>query len=210
MGSSFTLTLFRHGITIANERKQYLGWTDSSLSVKGQIKARELKNEIIGMKVDKIISSDLKRCQETVKILFPHWDFTRDTAFREMNFGDFERKTYEELKNQKDYQEWLSSSFQKSPPGGESFQAFSERINQGMRKLSINLKTADRKVVLVSHGGVIRFLLSEFVPSDKSFFDWQIPHEKAYQLKWKNIESFRRLEKCMSLSVVPSTEREIG
>lgn len=207
----FTLTLFRHGLTLENENKEYLGWRDSPLSLKGELETKEIAKKVISSSSpDKVITSDLIRCQQTAELLFPNHSLLKMCDFREMNFGCFEGKSYQELKNEKTYQKWLDLSFEMAPPDGESFSDFSKRILIGLDQLLTLLNEQDEEVVLVVHGGVIRFLLSKFVASNKDFFDWKVPNSQGYQLKWKNIESFRRFEKCMSLSVVPSMEKING
>lgn len=210
MAGSFTLTLFRHGLTLENEKKQYLGWTDTSLSQKGQLETKEVADKLNYFRPDKIISSDLIRCQETAALLFVDQSFYRMADFREMHFGVFEVKTYQQLKDQKPYQDWLNSSFEQSPPAGESFEVFSNRVLLGMEKLIDLLEDEDEEIVMVTHGGVIRLLLSKFVRSDNRFFDWEVPNSQGYQLNWENKKSFRRLDKCKSLSVVPSMAKVNG
>lgn len=210
MADSFTLTIFRHGLTIENEKRQYLGWTDAALSARGVSESLSVAGQIKAMSPDKLITSDLIRCRQTAKLLFPSENQIEMEDFREMNFGEFEGKSYGDLKNNKSYQEWLDSAFKIPPINGESFDFFSNRIWNGMKKALDILDEEDRELVIMSHGGVIRLLLSRLVESGKEFFDWNIPNSQAYQLKWENIESFRRLEKCKSLSVVPSMEKING
>lgn len=210
MAGSFNLTIFRHGLTLENEKSQYLGWTDAPLSKQGRKDTEKIARLLDGWQADQIITSDLLRCQETSGLLFPNQDFQTNQALREMNFGSFEGKTYGELKNQKDYQLWLDDIFQLSPPGGESFDVFSERVKKGMVEITQSLSTEVNDLVLVVHGGVLRLLLSTYVASSKKFFDWKIPNSQGYQLTWENKESFRRLEKCISLSEVPSTAKGNG
>ncbi|MDN6196065.1 MAG: histidine phosphatase family protein [Atopostipes suicloacalis] len=210
MVHSFTLTLFRHGLTRENEKRQYLGWTNAPLSRKGKLETKELAKKLKGVNPDKIITSDLIRCQQTTNLLFPNRKSLKMSDFREMHFGDFEGKSYAELKKKEEYQDWLNSSFKLSPANGESFSIFADRIEEGLAKVIDLLEPEDMNYLLVSHAGVIRFLLSNLVNSEKEFFDWQVPHGRGYQLNWENIKSFRRLEKCKSLSVVPSMEKRNG
>lgn len=210
MVHSFTLTLFRHGLTNANKKKQYLGWTDAPLSQQGKLETIKVAEKLNDLSLDKVITSDLIRCQQTAKLLFPRKNMIKIADLREMNFGVFEEKTYEDLKNNKSYQKWLDSAFKIAPENGESFELFSKRVLTGLKKAIEILDENDRELVIISHGGVIRLLLSKFVQSEKEFFDWKIPNSQGYQLKWENKDSFRRLEKCKSLSVVPTMEKGNG
>ena len=44
MVHSVAITLLRHGLTEANERKEYLGWTDSPLSERGRMEIEQVKS----------------------------------------------------------------------------------------------------------------------------------------------------------------------
>ena len=203
-------TVFRHGLTTENERSQYIGWTNSSLSEQGRRETKVTAQKLSGWQPDRIISSDLLRCKQTSELLFPHQEIETLKAFREMNFGKFEEKTYEELKEQADYQQWLNDIFQVKPPNGESFHDFSTRVKKGMIEITHSLREKDQDIVFVVHGGVVRLLLSIYVDSDQSFFDWQIPNSQGYKLCWKDKANFRRGERCISLSVVPLMASENG
>ncbi len=87
MVHSVAITLLRHGLTEANERKEYLGWTDSPLSEQGSDGNQQLKDSFRAYEL--IISSDLQRCVDTTQLLFPEVPIQTNPAFREMNWGMF-------------------------------------------------------------------------------------------------------------------------
>jgi alpha-ribazole phosphatase len=58
---------------------------------------------------DAIFSSDLRRCRQTVRWLFPGKSYCVEKRLREMHFGLFEGKTYEELKDNPLYIRWINS-----------------------------------------------------------------------------------------------------
>ena len=95
------ITLIRHGMTLGNLEKRYIGRTDETLCPEGIAKLEEMKIE----KSEILISSPMKRCIETAEILFPRQSFEICDNMRESDFGDFERKTSEELSSDKRYQE---------------------------------------------------------------------------------------------------------
>ncbi|WP_286201496.1 histidine phosphatase family protein [Bacillus sp. ISL-4] len=192
------ITLLRHGLTEANERKAYLGWTDSPLSVKGEKEILELRGSY--PTYEKIHSSDLLRCVETARLLFPNAVLVKDPLFREMNFGSWEGRTYHELKTDRDYLNWLERPMEALVPGGESYPVFSERVNNGWNHL---IACKENRIALMTHGGVIRDLLVSYAPKEKSFFDWGISHGKGYELIWEDRESLRRGERCTLLQEAP-------
>ncbi|MGE7765410.1 histidine phosphatase family protein [Peribacillus sp. NPDC096540] len=205
MADSVAITLLRHGLTEANERKSYLGWTDSPLSIKGE-------KEILGLRgsypqYEKIHTSDLPRCIETARLLFPDVVPIKHTAFREMNFGSWEGRTYEELKTDGDYQKWLERPMEAMVPGGESYLEFSGRVQKGWNQL---ISGEESQYVLMTHGGVVRELLVRYAPVEKSFFDWGISHGMGYELIWEDRNSLRRGERCTLLQVAPIMGKQNG
>lgn len=197
------ITLLRHGLTEANERKEYLGWTDSPLSKRGKDYLRNLQLECNGT----LISSDLGRCLQTAKFLFPTIPVKKNVRFREMNWGKWEGKTYEELKENHDYQLWLNTPLEAPVPDGESYPAFSRRIELGWHE---QVQMEDGNFTLITHGGVIRELLVRYAPESRSFWGWQIPYAGGYQLFWECRDALRRGDRCTSLQVVPIMERPNG
>lgn len=198
MGDTVVVALFRHGLTEANKRRAYLGWTDSPLC---SIAKKEISE--IPIRYDQLFSSDLGRCLDTAKIMFPQCTPFITPKLREMNFGKWEGKVYEELKDDLQYQRWLEDPYSVKPPDGETFTEFSIRVIHCWEKLSkrvldMNVETA----AIMTHGGVIRFLLTRFAPEVKGFWNWTPSHGKGYELIWSR-DGLRRGERCILLREVP-------
>lgn len=203
MDDSVVIALFRHGLTEENKRKAYLGWNDSPL-------CPESKRIGTRKRYDHYFSSDLQRCITTVKLLFPNNDLTVLQELREMNFGEWEGKTYYDLKEDKLYQKWLSDPLFSSPPGGESFQTFTKRVDTGWKFISQHIISGNyNSGAIVTHGGVIRYLLSKFAPEQRDFWSWQTSHNQGYELRF-DCEGLRRGERCISLLEVPLMANENG
>jgi alpha-ribazole phosphatase len=204
MDDRVAISLLRHGLTAENEKSAYIGWTNSPLSTTG----RKSIQPIVEPKL--LFSSDLMRCIETAALLFPDKEALQMAEFREMHFGRWEGKTYEQLKSVKSYQEWIEDPFSCCPDGGESFAAFGLRIQTGWEKVKNQIFQEDAaNSAIVTHGGVIRHLLSLFAPLKKSFFEWKIPYGGGYELIFTR-DGLRRGEKCISLQAVPITENQHG
>ncbi|AZU61806.1 histidine phosphatase family protein [Neobacillus mesonae] len=203
MDDIVVIALFRHGLTEANKRKCYLGWTDSALCPESTwIEPLTA--------YDGYFSSDLERCLTTAKLLFPNGTPVQMREFREMNFGDWEGKTYEELKEKTLYQQWLSDPLRYSPPHGESFERFSERVDAGWTKLFNEVLSKNhQRCAVVTHGGVIRYLLTAYGPEMKDFWSWQVPHNICFEFTFTR-EAFRRGRRCTLLQEVPLTENGHG
>ena len=101
-----TIFLIRHGRTLANEQHLYCGSTDLPLSRAGR---EALANRPpIDVGTAHFITSGMRRCNETLAILFGDVPYEVVRDFREIDFGAFEMKSYEMLKDEPAYQTWLS------------------------------------------------------------------------------------------------------
>jgi alpha-ribazole phosphatase len=204
MDEHLVVTLLRHGLTAENEKHAYIGWSDVPLSQKGREQLRLYRP--LHTNYDLYVSSDLKRCIETAEILFPGQPFVACSSFREIHFGEWEGKTYEELKDQELYQEWLKHPFTVCFPGGEGFYHFTKRIDKGWRQLLHYMFTKGRqKGLIITHGGVIRYLLHKFAPKKSDFWEWKIPHGAAFTLIWTEKKE-RGQKRCTLLQEVTLTE----
>lgn len=203
--NQITLVLIRHGATKANKEHRYLGQTEEELSQEGKKELAEYKNNHKYPLVDFLFTSPMKRCIQTAEILYPHLKPVEIAEWTEMDFGAFEGKNYEDLKDDKDYQAWIDSGGTLPFPGGESREEFILRCEKGFQKLRKELRelkelhTAEelnkvkmhgreempgneekkRKTVgMVVHGGTIMALLSRYCGGD--YFDYQVPNGEGY------------------------------
>jgi len=178
------ITWIRHGMTRANEEHRYLGKTDEPLSEKGIRFLQEKKKKSFFNAPEFLYASPMKRCVQTAEILFrrkpvliPEW--------KEMDFGQFEGKNYEELKDNPDYQKWIDSNGTLPFPGGESREQFIRRSMEGFdRMMSDILKRSENPVVTVVHGGTIMAVLSSLTGGE--YFDFQVKNGEGYEtvLEW--------------------------
>lgn len=209
MDDTVVVAIFRHGLTEENIRKAYIGWTDSPLSELARNTLAACTSKL--SPYERIVTSDLQRCLQTAKTLFPNQDPYPLPEFREMHFGDWETKAFSELESDPIYQEWLKTPFMVTPPKGENYVVFSERIESGWKKV-IDMATNEnlRKIAIVTHGGVIRYLLTKLNQEKKHFWEWKVPHGNGFELVWNSQDAFRRGEECNLLREVRLTENQNG
>lgn len=129
------LTLIRHGQVQANIEKRYIGSTDMSLTVNGMKSLEKLNKAQIYKTPDYLFCSPMSRCKMTCDILFPDKIYTVIDEFHEMDFGSFEMKNYQELKDNAYYQLWIDSNGTIAFPEGESRQEFVLRCMSGFDKM---------------------------------------------------------------------------
>ena len=68
---TFTIYLFRHGITKGNLNAQYIGRTDYPLTMDSISELRNIKAKYHYPHVQAVFTSPLKRCTESADIMFP-------------------------------------------------------------------------------------------------------------------------------------------
>lgn len=171
-----TLYLIRHGCTEANEKKLYCGSTDVPLSEEGVEGLKKIHYQ--APKDCIFITSGMERTRQTLHCLFGDVPYITDPRFREIDFGAFEMKSYEELKDDPDYQEWISGdNDQNVPPEGESGIQLKKRVIEGL----LELQKESRDVVLIAHGGVIASIMAYLFPEEKKDrYTWQPGSGRGY------------------------------
>ena len=176
------LILIRHGRTEANERHLYCGSTDLPLSPAGRTALEDRRKTASypspeGMRV---LTSGMLRCEETLAVLYGDLPHTADPAFREMDFGAFEMRSYEEMKEDPAYIAWISGDNEESvTPGGESGNGMTERVLGGLDRLL----SEGRDTLLVTHGGVIAAIMARLFPEEgKNRYEWQPEPGGGYEI----------------------------
>ena len=125
-----------------------------------------------------VITSGLRRCEETLEIIYGEASHICESAFMEMNFGEFEMRSYEEMKNDPDYIAWISGDNEVNvAPGGESGEIMQKRVLDALEKL---IYEGD-DVILVTHGGVIACIMAHLFPeAKKNRYEWQPKSGRGY------------------------------
>lgn len=156
------IVLIRHGKTEGNIKKRYIGKTDEPL----------FEKECLSLdypKCETVVSSPLKRCIQTAEYIYPESEIKICADLCECDFGDFENKSYEDLKNNPDYIHWLSSGGKLPPPNGEGIGDFKSRCVRGFEKM-VNGK--NKSIAFVVHGGTVMAIMQSLFGG--GFYDYQI------------------------------------
>lgn len=167
------LILIRHGITQGNKERRFIGVTDVPLAPEGEDLARRVAPALPA--VEHIYRSPLLRCRQTAALLWPGTAETVIEELREMDFGPFEGKNHEELKDDPLYQRYIGGGDLGNIPVGESTDQVAARAARGLERLVADARDRGfRRVAAVAHGGTIMALLWTFGrPARGSFYDWK-------------------------------------
>lgn len=178
------LYMLRHGKTIFNEERLYCGTSNPSLSEKGRSELIELLKDIKYPQCNEYFTSGATRANETFEILYPNEKYEVISGFSEYDFGDFEGKSYEMLKKEKAYIDWITDDLGNVYcPNGESKKIYRNRIVNTFKNFIRNCEVKKlQSVMLVSHGGTIGTILELFYDKRKSFYQWQPECGKGYKL----------------------------
>lgn len=176
--------LIRHGMTERNKQKRYIGTSDEPLCPEGrmQIEIREYPQ------ADIVYVSPLKRCIMTAQSIYPDNEINICSKLREMDFGEFEGKNYDELKDNPAYIEWIESGGNKPFPQGESRKEFSQRCVEGFEEClndcrnRTDSKNAD-SVAFVVHGGTIMAIMEKYGTPKGEYYKWQIGNGELLELE---------------------------
>ncbi|MBQ8595419.1 MAG: histidine phosphatase family protein [Oscillospiraceae bacterium] len=178
-----TIYLFRHGITEGNKRRLYYGSSDIPLIEEGieAIKTRREAGIYPDLSGFEVITTDLKRTEQTLFEMYgrevPH---LIDPRMREFSFGDFEMKSYEQLKDREDYQAWITGdNWRNICPNGESGEIMLERSLVAMEDY------IGKDCIIFCHGGVIAGLMLTWFPGDETaehFYAWQPKPSEGYRI----------------------------
>lgn len=186
----------RHGMTEGNVKRWYYGRLDIPLLDEGKEQLRALSEQGIYPVTPRAdyYTSGLIRTIQTMEEIFGEREYEVIDEFKEMMFGDFEGKTYEELKHLDEYQAWISEKEGNvRTPNGESRMEFFNRVMVGfdkvkklhrMKEFSLRHEGADAHSVVVCHGGVISALMMGLFEGERRhFYEWIPDPGHGYTLK---------------------------
>ena len=181
---SYIIHFIRHGAIDETLSGKYIGTTDVPLSDKGKMDLKKLDYQYRYPGTQVVFTSPLKRCTETCRILYPEQNPLSIANLSECNFGEWEGKTAEELKNDPDFEKWLAGDNSVKPPRGESNADFTRRICRMFESIVEGLmKTGTTESVIVTHGGVIMTLLAVYGLPQAKPFEWTMDNGFGYSLR---------------------------
>ena len=155
------LILIRHGETVWNSQQRMQGHSNSDLSEEGRAQIESLGQWMKNVSFDHIYSSDSLRARQTAEAITKYSGHTLkiDQRLREKNLGVFEGLTTEEAKERHPeiFRLFKTAGSNYVIDEGESTQQLLDRALEFIEE--IRLLQPDQRVVLVTHGGVVRVLI---------------------------------------------------
>jgi broad specificity phosphatase PhoE len=144
------LVLLRHGRTAWNAERRYQGQEDPPLDEVGQAQALEAAALVAAMHPDLVVSSDLRRADQTARkiVALTGQQLLHDPRLRERHLGHWQGLTRDEVQARypEEFADWLAGR-DVTRRGGESRQEVATRAVKALDELS-----GAELTVLVSHG----------------------------------------------------------
>ncbi|HEX4881389.1 MAG TPA: histidine phosphatase family protein [Porticoccaceae bacterium] len=180
------LHLIRHGETGWNAEGRVQGHADNPLNEVGREQARALAERLAHLRPARIYSSTSRRARETAELAFGHLGLEERVSdrLREIGLGDWEGLLYRDLEQShpEEVRHFREEPHRFRYPGAETFAELQAR---GLAALAdiVAAETLGSDIVVVSHGAMIRTLLSHYLERPLSRL-WEPPrmHNCAHSI----------------------------
>ncbi len=128
--------------------------------------------------LDQIYSSPSKRCTDLLDLHNLNFNIHKD--LRELDFGDWEGKKWDDI-DQTHLNYWMEDYVNRSPKNGEKM------IDLYKRSIEFTYKLVEldfQKILLVTHAGVIRSLISEALSINlNQIFNIAVQYDEIYRFQ---------------------------
>ena len=181
------LVLIRHGQTDWNATGRWQGQADPPLNEAGRIQARQTALELQAQRSDALISSDLRRAQETAAIIAEALglEVTLEPRLREVNLGDWQGLYSDEIRARwpEEMRLWLESPLATRPPNGESIRELADRVLAAVNDMAG--RYPDRRTGIVAHELPIAIITAQAAGIPLEYLHQYIPLNAAWhEVEW--------------------------
>jgi probable phosphoglycerate mutase len=174
---SLRIYFVRHGETTYSQTGGFCGAIDPELTPAGSQMAEQFAATYAKVPWEAVYVSPMKRTIATAKPLCDAvgMEMQLHDGLREINYGDWEGKTVEEVKKdyEEDYINWLTEPAWNAPTnGGETSVEIASRSSLVIAEIQEKYKSGN--VLVVSHKATIRILLCSLLGIDLGRYRYRI------------------------------------
>ncbi|MFO0685754.1 MAG: histidine phosphatase family protein [Sandaracinus sp.] len=157
------IVLLRHAETEWNAEGRWQGQSDVALSAKGRAEVRAVAERLAGERFDRIVSSDLSRAADTARGVAAGRPIELDPGLREMHLGSWCGLLHRDVALRYPDQLRALQNAEDVRIGGDGETVFelAARVTGVVGRLA--RETPDGRVLVVTHGGVVRALLLDLL-----------------------------------------------
>ena len=175
-----SVILLRHGKTRGNLENRYNGRTDDPLCEEGIAEAEAAERH---PEIPFVYASPMRRAQQTARIFFPNAEIKTVQDLREMDFGDFEGRTAEEMAQDPAYRTWVAGGCVDVCPNGEGVAEFAKRASAAfVACIADAILRGETRIGVAVHGGVIMAAMYAFSGSNQPYNDWYVRNCAGYEI----------------------------
>lgn len=128
-----------------------------------------------GINADPVYVSPALRARQTAGILFPGREQIVVLQFAEMDFGIFEGRSADEMKEDPQYRSWVDSMCEAPIPQGECKAEYTERVTERFCKIVEDaFHRGRRRVLIVAHGGTQMVVMERFCVERRPYWTWKL------------------------------------
>lgn len=161
-----TVILMRHGETDWNRQRRVMGTLDIPLNDTGREQCARAAAVLAEFGVTRVVTSPLERAADSASRIAARLgvEVCEDPDLEEVRFGHWQGLSYEEIVSHEDYRAFAADPTRNPTPGGETIVQV-----QGRGLAAVGRAAPGERVVFVSHGDIIRAILSHYlaVPLDE-------------------------------------------
>lgn len=169
------ICLIRHAKTRGNTERRYIGRTDEAICETESLNRSYPRADIV-------VTSALKRAVMTAEVIYPNIGTIKDARLNECDFGAFEGRNFDELKDVPQYIKWLESGGTIPFPDGESRSRFSERCAAAFFEYTERLR--GKNIAFVVHGGTVMAVMERLFGG--GFYDYQAENGGGFIITEEN------------------------
>ncbi len=166
------LILIRHGELPPMYQGRYVGSSDVRLSAQGVRDCRKLAERFSALKPEKIFVSPMRRARESAAAICPERaDLIPDRRIREVDFGDWENLTFDEIQKISPPElldRWFRHPEEMCFPNGASVADHFAAVDEFMAEI---LALPEPVIAVITHGGVLMRMISQAmkIPPERQF-----------------------------------------
>lgn len=181
---SYIVHILRNMPCEGNLEGRYIGRTESPLADSSVTELLQMKRKFNYPKAEGFYAAPATRCVDTLRLIYPWADPEVVLELAECDFGDWENKTAEELKNVPAFAEWVQNGGTAAPPNGESGIVVAQRVCMGFEMLVQNLMVkGETSAVLTVGAGALTTILSAYGLPQAKPYDWMCAPGCGYSVR---------------------------